>query len=120
MPSKTNFNFDPIEVKSNVEIAAQWRVPADLVYLNGHFPGQPVVPAVAIIDAAFEVLKVIAGPAAKLTSVKNAKFTSPLLPEQTVSLECKQVVAGDWSVDLKTETPEGVPQAIAKLLLTLA
>lgn len=121
----TKFEFDLIEAKSNAEISARWRVPVDLVYLNGHFPNQPVVPAVTLMDAAVELLKTQLGPAAQLVGVKNAKFSSPLLPEQTVTFEAKLVTGGDWSIDLKTtqavgsaETAE--PQAIAKLLLTLA
>lgn len=114
------FNLDLIDAKSNSEITAQWRVPADLIYLNGHFPNQPVVPAVAILDVTVEVLKHVLGPRVQLIGVKNAKFTSPLLPGQLVEFEGKRVPTGDWSVDLKTKSPEGEPQAIAKLLLALS
>lgn len=114
------FNLDLIDAKSNSEITARWRVPADLIYLNGHFPNQPVVPAVAILDAAVELLRHVAGSNGRLHSVKNAKFTSPLLPDQVVEFEGKLVTTGDWSVDLKTKSPEGEPQAIAKLLLAFS
>jgi 3-hydroxymyristoyl/3-hydroxydecanoyl-(acyl carrier protein) dehydratase len=56
--------------------------------LPGHFPGQPVVPAVVLLDFAARALAGALGRPARLTAVPAAKFLAPLLPGQpfTVTL----------------------------------
>ena len=114
------FKFELLKVESNEQIAERaadkvvcsWTVPEDLPYLAGHFPNQPVVPAVAIIDAALEVLSQGLKQKLSLQKVKNAKFTSPLLPGTTVQIEAMKISEFEWSVDFKGE------QQVAKILLS--
>ncbi|MFT4247252.1 MAG: hypothetical protein QM581_04315 [Pseudomonas sp.] len=64
----------------------QLRVPPDHPCLPGHFPGQPVVPGVVILD------EVVAAIAARLGAVPAAlqlvqvKFVQPLLPGQLATI----------------------------------
>lgn len=51
---------------------------------EGHFPGAPVLPAVALLDAVLWRLEPIAG--TRLT-VAAAKFLTPVRPGQSLSLE---------------------------------
>lgn len=53
--------------------------------LAGHFPGNPIVPAVILLD---EVLAAIRSqlPGFKAGAVTAAKFLSPLLPEEPFSI----------------------------------
>ncbi|HEY9132924.1 MAG TPA: hydroxymyristoyl-ACP dehydratase [Dyella sp.] len=60
------------------------RIPADHPSLPGHFPGQPIVPGVLLLDAVAEALYTSRGH--RLTQVVEAKFLSPLLPEQVAEL----------------------------------
>ncbi len=64
---------------------------ADHASLAGHFPGQPVVAGVLILDQVRLALQQWQ-PTAKIVAVSQVKFASPLLPEQTlrISLELQQ------------------------------
>lgn len=111
------FQFESLKVESSADfVSARWKVPNDLPYLNGHFPNQPVVPAVAIIDAALELLKSAGAAGSKLKRVKNAKFTAPLLPGQTVEIEAMKIIDQEWTIDFKDPATATM---VARLLLVL-
>jgi 3-hydroxyacyl-[acyl-carrier-protein] dehydratase len=57
--------------------------------LPGHFPGNPVVPAVIILDAVIAALRA-AYPAQSFRGVRKIKFLRPLAAEQTFLLEYAQ------------------------------
>jgi 3-hydroxymyristoyl/3-hydroxydecanoyl-(acyl carrier protein) dehydratase len=100
-----------------VQIQATWLVPADLPYLEGHFPSQPIVPAVAIIDASSDLIascieKTTAnGSKLTLKGIKATKFLNPLLPGLTVGIQCRRIgfadSAQEWSVDWTVKSTEG-------------
>lgn len=56
--------------------------------LDGHFPGRPIVPAVVLLDLASRALRAQA-PHARVRGVAQAKFQSPLLPGETLHIECE-------------------------------
>lgn len=59
-------------------------IPATHPCLPGHFPGQPVVPGVVLLDHVAACLeKQGLGPLSRLGTVK---FRAPLLPEQTAEM----------------------------------
>ncbi|RMH93723.1 hypothetical protein EBB59_03465 [Lysobacter pythonis] len=63
--------------------------------LPGHFPGQPVVPGVVILDEALRALEARQGalPALRLPQVK---FLQPLLPGQAARVELSEVAPRRW------------------------
>ena len=63
------------------------RIPASHPSLAGHFPGRPVVPAVVLLDCVLDEAQRWLGSASSPTALTQAKFTAPLLPEQTAQLE---------------------------------
>ncbi len=61
--------------------SAKMRIAADHPSLPGHFPGQPVVPAVVGLQAVTNVM-LDTCPGWQLCGIRQAKFMSPLLPEE--------------------------------------
>lgn len=58
------------------------RIAADHPAIAGHFPGDPLVPGVLILEEVFEALVETIGPA-RLVGVRSVKFLAPVRPEET-------------------------------------
>ena len=71
-------------------------IPQDHPSLPGHFPGQPIVPGVVILDCAMAVL-LRDRPTALLAGLDDVKFVAPVLPGAEVSVTC-----GDSTADRLT------------------
>ena len=78
---------------------------------NGHFPGQPVMPGVLMIEALAQVGAVAIlslpenkGKNAFFGSINNAKFKQMVLPGDRLKLECEII---------KRKGPIGVGKAVA-------
>jgi len=48
--------------------------------LPGHFPGNPVVPAVVLLTEVAAAIEAAMGPQARLTRLPSVKFSAPLAP----------------------------------------
>ena len=66
--------------------SGEFSVPVDHPCLAGHFPGQPIVPAVLILDLSCELLRQLEPGLGSLREVRNAKFIRPVRPGETVRL----------------------------------
>ena len=54
--------------------------------LEGHFPGNPVVPAVVILGKVFEVLRKVVPQPIQVVDIPYAKFVSPLKPGEPITI----------------------------------
>ena len=62
-------------------------VPASHPSLAGHFHGQPIVPAVVLLDAVLAAVRT--REAFVLQSIPAAKFLQPVLPEERIELRIR-------------------------------
>ena len=65
--------------------STEFFVPGNHPSLAGHFPGNPLVPAVVILDAVREFI-VAEYEDSELIFLRQAKFFAPLLADQTVNI----------------------------------
>lgn len=65
----------------------------------GHFPGQPVVPGVALIDMAMYVIARALSAPVEIVTLKNAKFLSVLSPEISNEVSVEVTVKGEVDKD---------------------
>lgn len=64
----------------------QFRVAPDHPCLPGHFPGQPVVPGVVVLDHVLAAIDAAHGPLGALR-LPQVKFVQPLLPDEPADIE---------------------------------
>lgn len=62
--------------------------------LPGHFPGQPVVPGVVVLDRVLAAIEAAHGPLGAVR-LPQVKFVQPLLPGQPARVELEPATAGD-------------------------
>lgn len=71
------------------EAGFSWKVPVDLPYFDGHFPNQPILPGIAILDASIELtrseLESVATPFVQ--KIVSLKFAAPIYPGDDLRLE---------------------------------
>jgi len=74
-------------------------LPESLPYFNGHFPSQPILPAVAVIDLSFEFLKVaLSNAELNLTSISSAKFLSIIQPNDEIKVTITPKETPMWNI----------------------
>lgn len=65
--------------------AGRFRVSPEHPCLPGHFPGQPVVPGVVLLDEALALL-LAATPGLRVAGLPAARFLRPVLPGEEVEV----------------------------------
>lgn len=70
------------------------RISADHPALAGHFPGQPVVPGVVLLDQVIQALEAHLGRVPRVTGLPSVKFLAPLEPEADFHIEFADKGAG--------------------------
>ena len=104
---------------------ARAHFPSDHPVFRGHFPGRPVVPAWALLEAAAQALGCVAfaseaaARTAVLAEVARARFLAPLGPDARVELDVQiEKRWGEW-IRGRVEAREG-GRRVAEMELTLS
>lgn len=87
-----------IKVSNHNYIEALADVPADSPWFSGHFPGEPILPGIALIYMAEQAIVQYAlakGEQVQLHALKRVRFTQPVRPEETLSLNISGEEAGE-------------------------
>jgi 3-hydroxymyristoyl/3-hydroxydecanoyl-(acyl carrier protein) dehydratase len=63
------------------------RIPASHPALAGHFPGNPIVPGVVLLDEVVSAAEHWLGAGLTVRGLPQAKFLAPLLPEETARID---------------------------------
>lgn len=85
------------------------RIPADHPALPGHFPGEPVVPGVVLLELVQRQAIVLAGFRDGPTRWQRIKFLRPVRPEQPIRLHIEGA-ADQFSFTIRAESGEAVAQ----------
>ncbi|MDI6744677.1 MAG: 3-hydroxyacyl-ACP dehydratase FabZ [Thermodesulfovibrionales bacterium] len=84
-----------VEIEPNVRAVGIKNVTVNEPFFQGHFPGNPIMPGVLIVEAMAQVAGVIAfssgmqGSSVYFMSIEKAKFRKPVVPGDQVKLDIK-------------------------------
>jgi 3-hydroxymyristoyl/3-hydroxydecanoyl-(acyl carrier protein) dehydratase len=67
--------------------SATLRIPAKHPALEGHFPGNPIVPGVLILDAVISAAAAWPSANFRVDGLSHAKFLAPLKPDEAARIE---------------------------------
>jgi 3-hydroxyacyl-[acyl-carrier-protein] dehydratase len=94
----------------HMHIETTLSIPADHPAFAGHFPGDPILPGVVLLDAAVQaVLKAAqaetpARPGSNgangTCQISSAKFLSPVRPGEVLTLTCTPSIKGSMHFDI--------------------
>lgn len=99
LPHGPEFRFvdQLLSLTPGQEGVGEYRVRGDEPFLRGHFPGEPLMPGVLLVEAAAQLAGVVAQsdpaiaplPGLKLTALRNVKILGTAKPGELVRLEAQ-------------------------------
>ena len=87
-----------IKVANHNYIEAIADVPVDSPWFSGHFPGQPILPGIALVYMAEQAIiqdALAKGEQVQLHALKRVRFTQLVRPGETLSLNISGEEAGE-------------------------
>lgn len=67
--------------------ATHWTVPLDHPAFAGHFPGNPILPGVVLLDVALQIIANASGIALDICEISSVKFLSPASPGEELLIQ---------------------------------
>lgn len=98
--------------------ARRYRFDPGFIGFSGHFPGNPVLPAIVQIRAAVSLAEEEVGKTLRLAAVRSAKFLAPIRPDEDVWIRVRRRV--DSGIDLCDATLSVAGKTVAAFQLELA
>ena len=88
-------------------ISLRFALPEECAVFDGHFPGNPILPGVVLLEIGMLAVRLIVKDTVHLQSIKRMKISSVVLPRQvvsaTVKIERRDGFPSSFSVILETE-----------------
>ncbi len=78
----------------------QWTVPVDHPSFTGHFPGNPTLPGVVLLDVALHSIATATGVSSDICVINSVKFLSPALPNDILLIEHRLLDSGTIQFDI--------------------
>ena len=72
-----------------VDAVKTWSLPANHPVFRGHFPGNPIVPGVMLLEWVQDEVARAVSRAPSALRIREAKFFTPLGPAQLAELHCE-------------------------------
>ena len=98
--------------------ARRYRFGPGFIGFSGHFPGNPILPAIVQIRAVVSLAEVEGGKALRLAAVRSAKFLAPIRPDEDVWIRYRRRV--DSGMDICDATLSVAGKTVAAFQLELA
>ena len=99
LPHGAEFRFVDrlLELDPGKSGVGEYRVRGDEPFLRGHFPGEPLMPGVLLVEAAAQLAGVVAQsdpaliplPGLKLTALRSVKILGSARPGETLRIEAQ-------------------------------
>jgi 3-hydroxyacyl-[acyl-carrier-protein] dehydratase len=109
--NRWNLLKDVKRIASNA-LEAQADVPQDCIWLTGHFPGEPILPGIALINTVYETIVWDArdrGESVQISSLKRIRFTGPVRPGEKFVLNLThEDVGGERLFHFKVAVNENI------------
>jgi len=93
MSARFRYEYMPLS-GTGERVVATARFPGDSDWFSGHFPGNPIVPGVALIALVAEAVierERGEGRSLAITGVRRVRFRLPVSPEDEVTLEATRM-----------------------------
>lgn len=129
LPHGPSFRFidELVEVQSGVSAIARWTLKGDEAFLEGHFPGNPMLPGVIMIEALAQLGGILAQSDrgdqplknVRLTAVRQFKILGSIPPGQTLTIQVKRdaVMPGLVQISGEISTSDGTKLATGSVVL---
>lgn len=77
-----------INVDGEGIVTCSFRFAPDFLGFSGHFPGNPILPAVIQLTTAQWMVETLPGKTWRMVSIDHAKFFEPVKPSTEVTMTC--------------------------------
>jgi 3-hydroxyacyl-[acyl-carrier-protein] dehydratase len=125
LPHGLSFRFIDriLEISPGERIVALKNVTSNEPHLQGHFPGNPIMPGVLLLEAMAQTAGLLlpAGSSAFLAQIKEARFRRPIIPGDQIRIEATRLTGlGTLHRFEVKASVNGAPVAEAEIVLAVA
>jgi len=130
LPHGPSFRFidELVEMQAGVSATARWTLKGDEAFLEGHFPGQPLLPGVIMIESLAQLGGILVQSDrgdhplknVRLTAVRQFKILGSIPPGETLTILAKRdaVMPGLVQISGEITTQDGTKLATGSVVLS--